>query len=227
VFSTSYTHGPNGTVHPKWPPDGEWKTFHPDGSSHPAGHNGFPPGHEPTTHHGAEPDDAKDRGRRPSIRDDGTIDFADQGSFRVKNDDGSYTLYLNGDKYPQSAHHVQDAQAAGHPTVLTIDNSVDHKTNADSRRHDSLDNFRDNYREQVGQRYENVTGEDLDEYPPARSKEGGKRYEGTPNEDYASVRSIDASDNRGSGSSWWNHGVKGLPDGIRVHVVPIFSASTT
>ena len=53
VFSSGYEHGPDGTVKPKWPPDGEWKTFHPDGSSHPAGHEGFPPGHEP--HHAEEP----------------------------------------------------------------------------------------------------------------------------------------------------------------------------
>ncbi|WP_188317097.1 hypothetical protein [Solihabitans fulvus] len=64
VFSTGYTKGPNGELHPKWPPDGEWKTFHPDGSSHTVGHDGFPPGHE---HHdlNEHPVDARARAAEP------------------------------------------------------------------------------------------------------------------------------------------------------------------
>ncbi|WP_130511795.1 polymorphic toxin-type HINT domain-containing protein [Krasilnikovia cinnamomea] len=74
-------------------------------------------------------------------------------------------------KYPESAEHIEDAQAAGQPTELTID-----RAGAAARRRASM---RGNPR---------VSGKDRDEYPPAMFEEGGSG---------SSVRPIDPSDNRG------------------------------
>jgi hypothetical protein len=52
-------------------------------------------------------------------------------------------------------------------------------------------------------------GLDRDEYPPAMFEEGGTG---------SSVRGIDPSDNRGSGSSM-GHQCRGLPDGSIIRIV--------
>ncbi|MDN7820912.1 RHS repeat-associated core domain-containing protein [Burkholderia vietnamiensis] len=77
-------------------------------------------------------------------------------------------------RYPQAGQHILDAQAQGHPNVLTWD-----PANATGRRQQSLSGI------------PKVPGQDLDEYPPASFKEGGAG---------ASVRTIDPSDNRGAGA---------------------------
>ncbi|MFJ7212371.1 hypothetical protein [Amycolatopsis sp. NPDC098790] len=65
VFSSDYEIGPDGRMRPRIPPDGEWNTHHPDGSTHRAGDDGF----APDTHHGdphdVDADSAVDRGQRP------------------------------------------------------------------------------------------------------------------------------------------------------------------
>ena len=58
-------------------------------------------------------------------------------------------------KYPESAQHIEDAQAAGQPTDLTID-----RAGAAARRAQSM------------QGNPRVPGTDRDEYPPAMSEEG-------------------------------------------------------
>lgn len=52
VFSSDYEIGPDGKMRPRIPPDGEWATHHPDGSTHRAGDDGF----APDSHH-HDPDD--------------------------------------------------------------------------------------------------------------------------------------------------------------------------
>jgi hypothetical protein len=108
---------------------------------------------------------------------------------------GSYQrrIFIDPKKYPESAKHIRDAQRAGYPRVLT--KSAD-KAKSDRRRGFSL--FR----------VKTKPGKDRDEYPFAATKEGGFG---------ASVRHIDASDNRGAGGSLpslWG----GLPDGAKVWV---------
>ena len=95
-------------------------------------------------------------------------------------------------RHPQSAQHVDDAQQAGHPSVLTID-----RAGAKARRRQSLLGIptRKNL--------------DRDEYPPAMFHEGGSG---------SSVRHIDYSDNRGAGSSM-GHQARRLPNGTRVRLV--------
>ncbi|HEX4729145.1 MAG TPA: RHS repeat-associated core domain-containing protein, partial [Jatrophihabitans sp.] len=104
-------------------------------------------------------------------------------------------LTLSKSRYPESAQHIEDAQAAGHPTELTID-----RAGADANRASSL---RDT---------DPMPGLDRDEYPPAMFQEGG---------DGASVRGTNPSDNRGAGASLGNQ-ARGLPDGtvVRIVIVP-------
>lgn len=89
-------------------------------------------------------------------------------------------------KYPESAKHIEDAIASGKPDVLTID-----RGGAKNNRKASLKGI------------DKVPGKDLDEYPPAMFKEG------------ASVRPINPSDNRGSGSST-GHKLRPYPNGTKV-----------
>ncbi|GAB3694963.1 WXG100-like domain-containing protein [Saccharopolyspora tripterygii] len=217
VFSTSTS--PDGG--PTWPPDGGWDTHHPDGTHSPAGEDGFHPskdGEDP----GQRPEDAADRGQNEPPRDaDGRVDFNGRGSVRVRQDDGTYDLYLNGERYPESARHIFDAQGEGHPSELSVDQSADKKEHQNTRRDESLDEFERQVAagEIPDARAGNPDhGLDRDEYPPARMYEGGNR--GTDDApEYASVRLITGTDNQASGSSWWNHGVKGLPDGTQVNVI--------
>ncbi|MBL8705888.1 MAG: hypothetical protein JNM30_13635 [Rhodospirillales bacterium] len=78
------------------------------------------------------------------------------------------------DKYPESAKHIEDAQKAGKPAVVTID-----RQGAAQRRAASM------------QGQPRQPGKDRDEYPPAMFKEGGKG---------SSVRPVPPSDNRGAGA---------------------------
>jgi RHS repeat-associated protein len=95
-------------------------------------------------------------------------------------------------KYPETAAHIQDAQKAGHPDVLTIDRS-----GTAGRRADALSE------------HPVVPGKQRDEYPPAMFKEGGQG---------ASVRPVSPSDNMGAGACIGNQ-CRGLPDGARVKII--------
>jgi len=101
------------------------------------------------------------------------------------------TVVIPADKYPDAAKHVEDAQAAGHPDVLTLD-----RKNADERRKASLSGI------------PVVPGMNRDEYPPAVFKEGGAG---------ASVRHIPSSDNKGAGAHMGQQ-LRQYPDGTRVRV---------
>ncbi|MEU7787878.1 hypothetical protein [Amycolatopsis sp. NPDC049159] len=57
VFSSDFEIGPDGRMRPRIPPDGEWNTHHPDGTTHPAS-DGF----APDTHHDVDADSARHRG---------------------------------------------------------------------------------------------------------------------------------------------------------------------
>jgi hypothetical protein len=103
------------------------------------------------------------------------------------------SVIVDGKKYPESAKHIRDAQAAGHPKVLTI-----HRPGTKGNRKASLKGIPTKPRK------------DRDEYPPAMFKEGGAG---------ASVRHIASSDNQGAGASIGNQ-VRGLPNGARVQIIP-------
>ncbi|UOX91074.1 hypothetical protein MUY14_10785 [Amycolatopsis sp. FBCC-B4732] len=60
VFSSDYEIGPDGRMRPRIPPDGEWNTHHPDGTTHRAGDDGFAPGAHDKE--GLDADDARARG---------------------------------------------------------------------------------------------------------------------------------------------------------------------
>jgi len=99
---------------------------------------------------------------------------------------------IDSSKYPQSAQHIKDAQAAGQPKTLTVE-----RTGASSRRAESLAGT------------SKVAGKQLDEYPPAMFKEGGAG---------ASVRPINPADNMGAGASMGNQ-LRKYPNGTKVQFV--------
>lgn len=102
-------------------------------------------------------------------------DGADNVLAREKASDGvKKVITILKEKYPETADHIMDAQHNGHPAELTID-----RAGARARRVASLSGKK------------KIQDRDLDEYPPALFKEGGKG---------ASVRPISRSDNRGSGA---------------------------
>ncbi len=103
----------------------------------------------------------------------------------------STTVQIDKAKYPQAAQHIEDAQAAGQPSVLTVDRS-----GAATNRAVSLKG------------HKKVQGQQLDEYPPAMMKEGGEG---------ASVRPIDPSDNMGAGASMGNQ-LRKVKDGEKVKI---------
>ncbi|VVJ15515.1 Uncharacterised protein [Amycolatopsis camponoti] len=75
VFSSDYEIGPDGRMRPRIPPDGEWNTHHPDGSTHRAGDDGF----APDSHHGDQHDvDADSARHRGDGDDDGSPSHADE-----------------------------------------------------------------------------------------------------------------------------------------------------
>jgi hypothetical protein len=87
----------------------------------------------------------------------------------------SVYVTLSRAKYPLTIDHLEDAQAAGQPSLLHID-----RADADEHRSESLEGW------------PTKSGYDRDEYPLAMSEEGGTG---------ADVRYVPSSDNRGAGSS--------------------------
>ena len=114
------------------------------------------------------------------------------GEFRIFVHNADYKITLSREKYPESAKHIEDAIKNGQPRELTINRS-----GAKSNIKASLKGI------------SKVSGKDLDEYPFAMCKEGGK---GTH------VRAIKRSDNRGSGS-FIGHKLRGLPDGATFEII--------
>jgi RHS repeat-associated protein len=120
---------------------------------------------------------------------------------RVKGKSYDVEIRISRSKWPQSAKHIEEAQKNGQPSILTIE-----RGGAKANRRASLKGVK------------TKAGCDRDEYPPAMFSEGGEG---------ASVKLINSSDNRGSGSyfgSFLRYTNKGgrWEDGTRVwfHVVP-------
>ncbi|WP_412542626.1 polymorphic toxin-type HINT domain-containing protein [Longispora sp. K20-0274] len=106
-------------------------------------------------------------------------------------DCGIVDIVLDRGKYPESAKHQDEAVAAGHPEVLTLN-----RPGAKVNRRLSLRGI------------DTQAGLDRDEYPPAVSGEGGSG---------ASVKHIPFSDNRGSGSTIGRQ-LRPYPDGTRYRI---------
>ncbi|NMO16825.1 hypothetical protein HPC49_04780 [Pyxidicoccus fallax] len=123
------------------------------------------------------------------------IDRTGQGRTSPQGNPYDVELRVPESEYPESAAHIEDAQQAGHPDVMTIN------------RGGAAQNRRDSLRGIPTQR-----GYDRDEYPPAMFQEGGTG---------ADIEYIDPTDNRGSGSSFGGQ-LRSYPNGTRVwfRVVP-------
>jgi len=102
-------------------------------------------------------------------------------------------VYIDPSKHPAAAGHAADAQAAGHPDVLTVE-----RGGAAERR------------AQATAGVPTQPGTDRDEYPPAVTAEGGRG---------ASVRNIPTSDNRGAGASVGQQ-IRKVPNGGRIRIRP-------
>ncbi|MBI2892113.1 MAG: hypothetical protein HYY06_01075, partial [Deltaproteobacteria bacterium] len=111
---------------------------------------------------------------------------------RVRAGGAAGDVVVPSSRYPETAAHIRDAQAAGHPSVLTIE-----RAGADANRAAA----------QAG--HPRVPGTQLDEYPPAMFREGGAG---------ASTRPVTPRDNMGAGACIGNQ-CRGLPDGTRVRIV--------
>ncbi len=104
---------------------------------------------------------------------------------------GPKIIKVSKSKHPESAKHIEDAQAAGQPSTLTVN-----RANAKKNRRASL------------KKVKTEAGKDRDEYPPAMFDEGGSG---------ASVRKINSGDNRGSGASMGAQ-CRGVACGTKVEI---------
>lgn len=107
---------------------------------------------------------------------------------------GAKRVEVSRSRYPQGARHVEDAQAAGHPSVLTVDRAGTEANRA-----------------AVQAGHARTRGMDLDEYPPAMFREGGSG---------ASVRPMTPAQNRGMGSCIGNQ-CRGVPNGSQVEIIVV------
>ncbi len=100
-------------------------------------------------------------------------------------------------KSPASAQHIDDAQAAGKPSTVTLDRSgAQGATNAAARGRAATAGT------------PTSPGMDRDEYPPKCCAEGGSG---------ASVRSVPSGDNRSAGAQLGNQ-IRNLPDGTKITI---------
>ena len=98
-------------------------------------------------------------------------------------------VFISRSASPEAAQHILDAQAAGHPAVLTLD-----RTGRPARRRAALRGI------------PTQPGLDRDEYPPAVFAEGGAG---------SSVRHIPRSDNRSAGGQM-SVQLRGAPNGCTI-----------
>jgi hypothetical protein len=106
--------------------------------------------------------------------------------------DNVVDVMIDSQRSPQAAAHIQDAQAGGQPSVLTLDRARARPNRAAAT-----------------QGYPRAPrGFDNDEYPPACCQQGGAG---------ASVRPIPRGDNRSAGAQLGNQ-IRTLPDGRKIRV---------
>jgi RHS repeat-associated protein len=106
-------------------------------------------------------------------------------------EEANATVTVSRSRFPESAAHIEEAQAAGQPSTLTID-----RAGAAGRRAKALRGLTPR------------AGFDRDEYPPALFREGGEG---------ASVKYIRPGDNRGAGACIGAQ-CRALPDATNVRI---------
>lgn len=129
---------------------------------------------------------------KPSTSSDSSSAGKSEAGSASESGSETVEVKLSKKKYPESAQHIEDAIKKGQPDTLTID-----RRGASSRRKASLKDV------------DTVPGLDRDEYPPAMSLEGGTG---------ASVKLINPSDNRGSGSSI-AYQLRKYPNGTKYRII--------
>ena len=106
-------------------------------------------------------------------------------------EEATTTVKVSRSAYPESAAHIEGAQASGQPRTLTVD-----RAGASARRREAL------------QDTPTRPSKDRDEYPPAMFKEGGAG---------SSKQYVNPSDNRGAGASIGRQ-CRSVPDGGKVNI---------
>jgi hypothetical protein len=112
-------------------------------------------------------------------------------------EDEPVEVTISRSKSPASAQHIEDAQAAGQPKVVTLDRSGTQGAARAAARGRAATS-----------RIPTAPGMDRDEYPPKCCAEGGNG---------ASGRSIPSSDNRSAGAQLGNQ-IRTLPDGTKIRI---------
>jgi hypothetical protein len=126
VFSSDYEIGPDGRMRPRVPPDGEWNTHHPDGSTHRAGDDGFAPDSHHGDQHDVDADSAQHRGDndapeqplpyaevpKPRTIERGTPEFDERFVEFNRHDDGHYSGPRERDGHPSvdSPRDIDDVE---------------------------------------------------------------------------------------------------------------------
>jgi hypothetical protein len=103
-----------------------------------------------------------------------------------------FEVRISRTRSPEAAAHIEAAQAAGHPEVVTLNRAA----------------ARPNRAAALKETPRGPRGFDRDEYPPACCSEGGAG---------ASVRTIPSGDNRSAGGQFGQQ-TRGLPDGSKVRI---------
>jgi hypothetical protein len=112
-------------------------------------------------------------------------------------DQEAVEVTISRSKSPASAQHIDDAQAAGKPSLVTLDRSgAQGAARAAARGRAATSGT------------PTSSGMDRDEYPPKCCAQGGAG---------ASVRSIPSGDNRSAGAQLGNQ-TRTLPDGTKVRI---------
>jgi hypothetical protein len=101
-------------------------------------------------------------------------------------------IFIDPERSPESAQHIEDAQQEGQPTGGVID-----REGADERRRESLEGVPSP-----------PPGYDRDEYPPAVLDTGGAGSD---------VREVPSGDNRSAGGQLGRR-IKELPDGTSIEI---------
>jgi hypothetical protein len=86
--------GPDGRLQPKIPPNGEWQTHHPDGTTTKSSDDGFAPGTRDSDKHNLDPTDAQDRGKSSDKNKNDWMDTPGEGSGRTPREKTSDLRYL-------------------------------------------------------------------------------------------------------------------------------------
>ncbi|MEV4145377.1 hypothetical protein AB0J40_17020 [Amycolatopsis sp. NPDC049691] len=117
VFSSDYEIGPDGKMRPRIPPDGEWNTHHPDGSTHRAGDDGFAPDSHHGDQHDVDADSAQHRGDGDTPDDPLPYDEVPKPRTIDRNSPEFGERFVTFDRHEDSHYAGHRDRPDGHPSI--------------------------------------------------------------------------------------------------------------